>query len=92
MLNLRQGNYYIAFFFFTDTLEHYLSILHYPNLVFNYFYLSLLIMSFILSLSNRPQCPKWAYTVALLGFSLIMIYMMVRSTCLHFLRSVLTAA
>ncbi|KAG6375948.1 hypothetical protein JVT61DRAFT_2821 [Boletus reticuloceps] len=68
------GNYYIAFVIVTNVLEDYLSIFHWPNLVLNYFYLGLLIMSF---LGNRPQGAKWAYTLDLLGFALIMVYMTV---------------
>ncbi|EKM75500.1 hypothetical protein AGABI1DRAFT_64444 [Agaricus bisporus var. burnettii JB137-S8] len=45
------------------------------NHVFNYFYLGLLIMCFILALGNRPQGSKWGYTLAILGFALITVYM-----------------
>lgn len=48
------------------------------NNIFNYFYLGLLIMCFILALGNRPQGSKWGYTLAMLGFALITIYMTVR--------------
>lgn len=47
------------------------------NHVFNYFYLGLLIMCFILALGNRPQGSKWGYTLAILGFALITVYMTV---------------
>ncbi|KAF8133385.1 glycosyltransferase family 2 protein [Boletus edulis] len=63
------GNYYIAF------IEDYISSLHYLNLVLNYFYLGLIIACFILSLGNRPQGAKWAYTSAFIGFALITVYM-----------------
>ena len=75
-----QGNYYIAFVILTTALEDYISQLHYLNLVLNYFYLGLLITCFLLSLGNRPQGAKWAYTLAFVGFGLITIYMTV---CLH---------
>ena len=78
MSNLCQGNYYIAFVILTDALEGYVSSLHYLNLVLNYFYLGLLITCFLLSLGNRPQGAKWAYTLAFIGFGLITIYMTVR--------------
>ncbi|KAG6372774.1 hypothetical protein JVT61DRAFT_7173 [Boletus reticuloceps] len=83
------GNYYIDFVIVTNVLEDYLSIFHWPNLVLNYFYLGLLIMSF---LGNRPQGAKWAYTLALLGFALIMVYMTVRFTCFTPVELLLTLA
>ena len=51
--------------------------IHIVNIILNYFYLGLLIMCFILSLGNRPQGSKWGYTLAMIGFSLITIYMTV---------------
>ncbi|KAG6375949.1 glycosyltransferase family 2 protein [Boletus reticuloceps] len=69
------GNYYIAFIVLTHALEDYISSLHYLNLVLNYFYLGLIIACFILSLGNRPQGAKWAYTLAFIGFALITVYM-----------------
>ena len=78
MYNWYQGNYYIAFVVLTNALEGYFSRLHYLNLVLNYFYLGLLITCFLLSLGNRPQGAKWAYTLAFIGFGLITIYMTVR--------------
>ncbi|KAI9462965.1 glycosyltransferase family 2 protein [Boletus coccyginus] len=69
------GNYYIAFAILTNALEDYIPRLHYLNLILNYFYLGLLILCFLLSLGNRPQGAKWAYTLAFIGFGLITIYM-----------------
>lgn len=48
------------------------------NIILNYFYLGLLVMCFLLSLGNRPQGSKWAFTIALIGFGIITIYMTVR--------------
>ncbi|KAF8133378.1 hypothetical protein EV363DRAFT_1162362, partial [Boletus edulis] len=59
-------------------------------LVLNSFYLGLLITAFLLSLGNRTQGAKWAYTLALLGFALIMVYMTVRFTCFTPVELVLT--
>ena len=81
LLNMGQANCYIAFAILTSALEDYIPSFHYPNLVLNYFYLGLLIMCFLLSLGNRPQGAKWAYTLALLGFSLLTMY-----TTVHFVR------
>ena len=47
------------------------------NIVLDYFYICLLIMCFILSLGNRPQGSKWGYTLAIIGFGIITIYMTV---------------
>lgn len=55
--------------------------IEYFNLVLNFFYLGLLIMCFLLSLGNRPQGSKWGYTFAMIGFSLITVYMTVTSIC-----------
>ncbi|KAG9315524.1 glycosyltransferase family 2 protein [Chiua virens] len=78
------GNYYIAFVILTTALEDYISSLHYLNVVLNYFYLGLVIMCFLLSLGNRPQGAKWAYTIALIGFALITIYMTVSALLLAY--------
>jgi chitin synthase len=78
------GNYYIAFVILTSALEGYVSSLHYLNLVLNYFYLGLLITCFLLSLGNRPQGAKWAYTLAFIGFGLITIYMTVSAFVLAY--------
>jgi chitin synthase len=51
--------------------------IHIANVILDYFYLGLLIMCFILSLGNRPQGSKWGYTLALIGFGFITIYMTV---------------
>jgi len=47
------------------------------NLVLNYLYLGLLVMSYLLALGNRPQGSKWFYTVAFIGFGIITVYMTV---------------
>lgn len=43
--------------------------------IFNYIYLLLLIIQFILALGNRPQGSKLAYTASFIGFAALMIYM-----------------
>ncbi|GJJ15340.1 hypothetical protein Clacol_009616, partial [Clathrus columnatus] len=45
------------------------------NTILNYFYLGLLILCFLISLGNRPQGSKRAYTLAMVGFGFITIYM-----------------
>ena len=45
------------------------------NDLLNYFYLGLLMTCFILALGNRPQGSKLGYTLAIIGFALITVYM-----------------
>ncbi|KIK24230.1 glycosyltransferase family 2 protein [Pisolithus microcarpus 441] len=69
------GNYYIAFVILSDALESYVPKLHILNLILNYLYLGLLILCFLLSPGDRPQGPKWGYTLAFVGFGFVTIYM-----------------
>jgi chitin synthase len=76
----KKANYYIAFIILSEALEDpsfKLPWIHILNSVLNYFYVGLLVMCFILSLGNRPQGSKWGYTLAMIGFALITIYMTV---------------
>lgn len=54
------------------------------NRIANYFYIGLLVMCFILSLGNRPQGAKWFYTLAMVGFALVTVYMTVRVLIISF--------
>jgi chitin synthase len=75
------ANYYIAFAILSESMEDKsfnLKGIATVNVILNYFYLGLLAMCFILSLGNRPQGSKWGYTTAMIGFSLVTIYMTVR--------------
>jgi chitin synthase len=75
-----QANYYIAFAILSESMEDdsfHLKGIKIVNVILNYFYLGLLAMCFILSLGNRPQGSKWGYTAAMIGFSIITIYMTV---------------
>ncbi|TFY62620.1 hypothetical protein EVJ58_g3752 [Rhodofomes roseus] len=80
------GNFYIFFVILTDSLEDsslgLSSAIKYFNIVVNYIYLGLLIMCFLLSLGNRPQGSKWAFTFAMIGFACITIYMTVAAAFL----------
>jgi len=75
------GNFYIFFVVLTNSLEDkslgLSSAIQYFNIVLDYVYLGLLIMCFLLSLGNRPQGSKWAFTFAMIGFALITVYMTV---------------
>ena len=59
-------------------------VVHIVNIILEYFYLGLLVMCFILSLGNRPQGSKLAFTVAIIGFALITVYMTVTTFLLAF--------
>ncbi|KAH6907524.1 chitin synthase [Coprinopsis sp. MPI-PUGE-AT-0042] len=72
------ANFYIAFAILATAMESEafgLKGINIFNVIINYVYVGLLIMCFILSLGNRPQGAKWFYTIAMIGFSLITIYM-----------------
>ena len=78
------ANYYIAFAILSESMEDKsfnLKGIGTVNVILNYFYLGLLMMCFILSLGNRPQGSKWGYTAAMIGFSIVTIYMTVGCLC-----------
>jgi len=86
-LPIVQAHYYIAFSILSSALEDptfNLNGIHIANILLNYFYLGLLIMCFILALGNRPQGSKWPYTLAMVGFGIITIYMTVAALVLAF--------
>ncbi|PCH40454.1 glycosyltransferase family 2 protein [Wolfiporia cocos MD-104 SS10] len=82
------GNFYIFFIILSDSLEdpsfHLGKAIQWFNLILNLFYLGLLIMCYLLSLGNRPQGSKWGYTIAIIGFAFITIYMTVAAFFLAF--------
>ncbi|KAI0345496.1 glycosyltransferase family 2 protein [Trametopsis cervina] len=73
------GNFYISFIILSEAMEdpsfNFGNGVHVVNVILNYFYLGLLVMCFLLSLGNRPQGSKWFYTLAMIGFAVITIYM-----------------
>jgi len=72
------ANYYIAFVILSEAMEDpsfHIPGIHIVNIVLTYFYVGLLLMCFILSLGNRPQGSKLGYTLAMVGFAFITIYM-----------------
>ncbi|KZS93873.1 glycosyltransferase family 2 protein [Sistotremastrum niveocremeum HHB9708] len=69
------GNYYIAFIILSQAMESELTFMRIPNLIFQYLYLGLLTMCFLLSMGNRPQGAKLQYTLAMIGFAFITVYM-----------------
>ncbi|KAI0727135.1 glycosyltransferase family 2 protein [Fomitopsis betulina] len=80
------GNFYIFFVILTDSLEdpsfNFGNGIKIVNIILNYIYLGLLIMCFLLSLGNRPQGAKFAFTSAMIGFALITVYMTVAAVFL----------
>lgn len=50
-------------------------IFEYINIPLQYTYLALLLLCFLLSLGNRPAGSKWGYTISMIGFALITVYM-----------------
>lgn len=69
------GNYYIAFVVLTNSMTATGKAFHYVGVALNWFYLALLLLCFILALGNRPQGSKVGYTVAMVGYALITVYM-----------------
>ncbi|KAI7871996.1 chitin synthase 1 [Spinellus fusiger] len=80
------GNFYITFYFITKSLAS-------PDIdpfgnnwgsklfdVFRYLYLFLIIGLFICSMGNRPQGSKWLFIGSVVGFSIIMCYMLFASS------------
>ncbi|KAL6300688.1 glycosyltransferase family 2 protein [Sparassis latifolia] len=81
------GNYYISFVILSEALEDpsfHMKGINIVNIILNYVYLGLLVMSFLLALGNRPQGAKWPYTLAFVGFAVITIYMTVAAFFLAF--------
>ena len=79
-LKKKKANYYIAFVILSEAMEDpsfHITGIHIVNIVLNYFYVGLILMCFILSLGNRPQGSKMGYTLAMIGFAFITVYMTV---------------
>ncbi|OCH88482.1 glycosyltransferase family 2 protein [Obba rivulosa] len=74
------GNYFIAYKILTEALEDTsfnlgnLTVI--LNMVLEYLYICLLILSFLLALGNKPHGSKWFYTIVMAGFAIITVYMM----------------
>nr|KIR48602.1 chitin synthase [Cryptococcus bacillisporus CA1280] len=70
------GNYFIAFFVLTESLNSLGSAWKYVNTPLHYIYIALLLWCFLLSLGNRPAGSKIGYTLSMVGFALITVYML----------------
>ncbi|KAI8979668.1 chitin synthase 2 [Mycotypha africana] len=82
------GNFYLTFFILTKALipsDDPTSINNAPfsynaanilHTVLNYIYILLIVIQFIMAMGNRPQGSRIAYTLCMVFFALLMIYMM----------------
>ncbi|WWC68306.1 uncharacterized protein I206_102230 [Kwoniella pini CBS 10737] len=70
------GNFYIAFFVLTSSLNSLGSAWKYVNTPLHYLYIALLLWCFLLALGNRPAGSKIGYTSSMVGFALITVYML----------------
>lgn len=69
------ANYFLAFVILTQSLGETIKALKVPNLILKYTYAANLIFVFLLSLGNRPAGAKFGYTLAMVIFGLLSIYM-----------------
>jgi len=60
----------------TSSLEGLGSVWHYINIPLQYLYIGLIVWCFILSLGNRPAGSKLGYTVSMVGFAVLTVYML----------------
>ncbi|ORY91004.1 chitin synthase 1 [Syncephalastrum racemosum] len=78
------GNFYLTFYIMTTSMESdYLDpkpfsaqIATYLHISFNYVYVLLLVVQFLIAMGNRPQGFRWAYTLSMVFFALLMVYIM----------------
>ena len=63
------GNYHSTFIILSKTLEDYIPKIHILIHILNYCYCRLLMMCFLLSLSNQHQRSKWGYMLVFIGSS-----------------------
>ncbi|KAK4685228.1 chitin synthase, partial [Tremellales sp. Uapishka_1] len=69
------GNYYIAFIVLTSSMQTVADYWKYVNIPLKYFYLAFLLLCFLLALGNRPAGSKVGYTMSMVGFAIITVYM-----------------
>lgn len=71
------ANYFLAFTILTQSLGDEITQLRIPNIILEYVYLALIIFVFLLSLGNRPAGAKFGYTLAMVLFAILTLYMTV---------------
>lgn len=70
------GNFYIAFIVLTNSLKTVHDWFKWINYPLQYLYIGLLLLCFLLSLGNRPAGSKVGYTVSMIGFAILTVYML----------------
>ncbi|KAI8378736.1 chitin synthase 1 [Choanephora cucurbitarum] len=76
------GNFYLVFYIMTTSITTVNNPPFDPSIgnvihtVLNYIYVLLLIIQIIIAMGNRPQGLKWAYTMIIVFFALLMAYIM----------------
>ncbi|CED84447.1 glycosyltransferase family 2 protein [Phaffia rhodozyma] len=69
------GNYFIAFYVLTKSMESFTAGLKWLNLILTYVYSGLTIACFLMALGNRPKGSKFGYSIAFVTFAIITVYM-----------------
>ncbi|PWZ02557.1 putative chitin synthase 4 [Testicularia cyperi] len=69
------ANFFIAFFILTSAMSDKIKALKIPNQVLSYIYVAFIIFCFLLSMGNRPAGSKTGYTLAMVVFALLTLYM-----------------
>ena len=69
------ANYFLAFTILTQSLGDLVTGLKVPNLILEYIYLALIVFVFLLSMGNRPAGAKFGYTLSMVLFGLLTLYM-----------------
>ncbi|CEH18035.1 glycosyltransferase family 2 protein [Ceraceosorus bombacis] len=69
------ANFFIAFVILTTAMSDVVKQTHIPNIILSYIYLAFIVFCFLLSMGNRPAGSKWGYTLSMVVFALITLYM-----------------
>ncbi|CCF54212.1 hypothetical protein NDA11_001232 [Ustilago hordei] len=69
------ANFFIAFWILTTAMSEKVNALKVPNQVLSYVYIAFIIFCFLLSMGNRPAGSKFGYTLAMVVFALLTLYM-----------------
>ncbi|CEL61047.1 chitin synthase [Rhizoctonia solani AG-1 IB] len=74
------GNFYIFFVILTSSLEDpafKISGIKYLNLVMQYGYGAIIVMTFLISMGNKPRAVPWKYRVPAILFAILAVYLIV---------------
>ena len=72
------ANFFIAFSILSSALADQVTQMRIPGIVLSYLYVALIMYNFLLAMGNRPAGSKWAYTISMVIFALLTIYMVSR--------------